>query len=108
LPPASSQPTTAVPPAAPALAPGPNAGAVASVTPVAFGPADPEAAAVLQKKRQACRQDAVGRGLRGPEVGDAVTLCVAEARLACLRQAVAQHVRTPERRDFLIRCLGGS
>jgi hypothetical protein len=64
-----------------------------------------ETSAIVDRKRQACRQDAAARGMRGPDVFDYVTVCVAEARLACLKQAVAEKVRGPERRDFMNRCL---
>jgi hypothetical protein len=68
-----------------------------------------EAPAAVEKKRQACRQNAVAKGLRGgPDMTDYVIVCVSEARLGCLKQAVAQKIRGPERRDFLNRCLLGS
>jgi hypothetical protein len=74
--------------------------------PVALAPARPEGDDVMvERKRQACRQDAAARGMRGPDVFDFVTVCVAEARLACLKQAVAEKIRGPERRDFMNRCL---
>ena len=62
--------------------------------------------AAMQKKRAACRQEAVGQGLRGPELQDQVAVCVQEARLACLKQAIAQKVRGPERMGFISKCLG--
>src|SRR6516162_10304549 len=34
--------------------------------------------AAMQKKRAACRQEAIGQGLRGPELQDQVAVCVQE------------------------------
>jgi subtilisin family serine protease len=65
-------------------------------------------AAVIEKKRQACRQAGADHGVAAAEMADYVDLCVSEARLACLKQAVANKVPAPERRDFLNRCLQGS
>jgi hypothetical protein len=62
--------------------------------------------AAMQKKRAACRQEAVGQGMRGPELQDQVAVCVQEARLACLKQAIAQKVRGPDRMSFISKCLG--
>jgi subtilisin family serine protease len=79
--------------------------------PVALAPPRTEGdemPATIEKKRQACRQDAVAKGMRGPDMWDYMTICVSEARLGCFKQAVAQKVRGPERRDFLNRCLLGS
>jgi subtilisin family serine protease len=67
-----------------------------------------EAPAAIEKKRQACGQDAAARGVRASETPDYIAVCVGEARLACLKQAVAQKVRGSERRDFMNRCLLGS
>jgi hypothetical protein len=83
----------------------------APVAPVALPPASTEsdeAPLTIEKKRQACRQDASARGVRGSEMLDYIAVCLSEARLACLKQAVAQKVRGPERRDFMNRCLLGS
>jgi subtilisin family serine protease len=79
-------------------------------SPVALAPTRPELddTATIERKRQACRQDASTKGVRGADLSDYVTVCVSEARLACLKQAVAQKVRGPERRDFMNRCLRGS
>ena len=85
-----------------------SCGGLPSPRPVGtLAPARPEGddAAIVDRKRQACRQDAAARGMRGPDVFDYVTVCVAEARLTCLKQAVAEKVRGPERRDFMNRCL---
>jgi subtilisin family serine protease len=67
-----------------------------------------ESSATVEKKRQACSQDAAARGIRASEVPDYVAVCLGEARLACLKQAVAQKVHGPGRRDFMNRCLAGS
>jgi subtilisin family serine protease len=86
--------------------------------PLPRGPATPaalphaaagsEEAAVIEKKREACRHAGAGRGIAAAEMADYVAVCVDEARLACLKQAVARKVPAPERRDFLNRCLQGS
>jgi len=101
--PAASQ-KTSLPPRLSEFDPSPSP-ATASAS-AAGEPEEVEAA--IRKKRQACRQEVVGRGVRGPDVVDQVTACVAEARLACLKQAVVQKVRSPDRRDFISRCLAGS
>jgi hypothetical protein len=77
---------------------------------VAISPAtDPdESPATIEKKRQACGQDAASRGVQASAMPDYIAVCVGEARLACLKQAVAQKVRGPGRRDFMNRCLLGS
>jgi psiF repeat-containing protein len=82
----------------------------AAPSPVALAPVRPELdeTATIERKRQACRQDAGTKGVRGADLWDYVTVCVSEARLACLKQAVAQKVHGPERRDFMNRCLQGS
>lgn len=68
---------------------------------------EPDSArASIEKKRLACRQEGMSKGMRGPDLQDYVIVCVAEARLACLKRAVAQKVRGAERRDFLNSCLG--
>ena len=64
--------------------------------------------ATVERKRQACSQDAAAKGVPASELPDYVTLCVGEAHLACLKQAAAQKVRGPERRAFMNRCLAGS
>jgi subtilisin family serine protease len=65
-------------------------------------------AAVIEKKRQACRQAGADQGVAASEMADYVDVCVSEARLACLKQAVVHKVPALERRDFLNRCLQGS
>ena len=84
---------------------------IAPATPLALGPAatEPdESPATVEKKRQACSQDAAARGVQASVMPDYIAVCVSEARLACLKHAVAQKVRGPERRDFMNRCLLGS
>jgi len=95
--------------ATPNLTPGPSGSAGGNLDTT---PATPEELAAFQaaaqKRRQACRQDALGKGMRnGPEFVDYVTICVAEARIGCLKQAVAEKVRGPARRDYLNKCLVG-
>jgi subtilisin family serine protease len=67
-----------------------------------------ESSAPVEKKRQACSEDAAAKGVLASEMLDYVAVCVDEARLACLKQAVAQKVRGPGRREFMNRCLAGS
>jgi len=116
----SGAPAAPIGPATPALRTGtvPAAGNVtvsgivpsAPPAPVALAPSATEAdesPATIEKKRQACGQDAAARGIQASEAPDYVAVCVSEAHLACLKQAMAQRVRGPERRDFLNRCLLG-
>jgi hypothetical protein len=118
VPPAGNLTVTGIPstPAAPAA---PKAGPVSSVgnltvTGMPSAPAAPavaesdESPATVEKKRQACSQDAAAKGVQASELPDYVTLCVGEAHLACLKQAVAQKVRGAGRRAFMNRCLAGS
>ncbi len=109
-------------PIGPATPPAPKTGAVSPAgkltisgiappaPPVALSPAtEPdESPATIEKKRQACGQDAASRGVQASEMPDYIAVCIGEARLACLKQAVAQKVRGPGRRDFMSRCLLGS
>ncbi len=84
---------------------------IAPSAPAGPGPAAIEAdesPAIVEKKRQACSQDAAAKGVRASELPDYIAVCVGEARLACLKQAVAQKVRGPGRREFMNRCLAGS
>jgi subtilisin family serine protease len=80
------------------------------VTPAALLPATAggEDAALIEKKREACRQAGADEGVEATEIADYVAACVSEARLACFKQAVAQKVHGPQRRDFINRCLQGS
>jgi hypothetical protein len=79
-----------------------------NAVPVALPANEPDnMTAVLERKRQICRQDGMSKGVRGSDILDYATVCVAEARLGCLKQAVAQKVRGPDRRDFMNRCLLG-
>jgi subtilisin family serine protease len=86
--------------------------AVSQLAPGAAPTAAPRSAdaddtrASVEKKRFACRQEGMNKGMRGPDLQDYVVVCLAEARLACLKQAVAQKVHGAERRDFLNSCLG--
>lgn len=59
------------------------------------------------KTRQACRQEAAAKGLRGPNAKDHVQVCVLEARLGCLKQAIGQKIRGSARKDFIKKCLDG-
>lgn len=64
-----------------------------------------EEAAVIEKKREACRRVGADQGVEASQLAEYVDLCVGEARLACLKQAVAENIQPPERREFLNRCL---
>jgi hypothetical protein len=44
--------------------------------------------------------------LKGPDLNDAMLVCVAEARLDCLKQAVADKVRGKKREAFMGTCKG--
>ncbi len=98
-------------PPAPKTGPAPSAG---KLTVTGMAPSAPaateldESPATVEKKRQACSEDAAAKGVRASEMPDYVAVCVGEARLACLKQAVAQKVRGPGRREFMNRCLAGS
>jgi subtilisin family serine protease len=116
------------PPGAAALISGAPAGPIGPATPPAPGtdsvpsagkltvtgmarPAAPEpdeSPATVEKKRQACSQDALARGVQASQMPDYVAVCLGEAHLACLKQAVAQKVRGAVRREFMNRCLAGS
>ena len=61
--------------------------------------------AVATAKKLACKEAGVKNGLRGPDLGDHIQVCVEEAKLACLKQAVAQKARGPERKDFMLKCM---
>jgi subtilisin family serine protease len=107
-------------PIGPATPPAPKTGAVPSAgkltvtgmaptAPAASAATEPdESLATVEKKRQACSEDAAAKGVRASEMPDYVAVCVSEARLACLKQAVAQKVRGSGRREFMNRCLAGS
>jgi subtilisin family serine protease len=107
-------------PIGPATPPAPKTGSVPSVgklTVTGMAPSAPsapaateldESPATVEKKRQACSEDAAAKGVQASEMPDYVAVCVGEARLACLKQAVAQKVRGPGRREFMNRCLAGS
>ncbi len=95
------------PPAA--LPMGPNA-PVAPPYPargMAPGPEPEDLAAIIVRKRLACRNEGFNRGVRGSDMLEYIASCVSEARLACARQVVAQRVRPYDRREFMSRCLLG-
>ncbi len=69
------------------------------------GPEPEDLAAIIVRKRLACRNEGFSRGVRGPDMLEYIASCVAEARLACARQIVAQRVRPYDRREFMSRCL---
>jgi subtilisin family serine protease len=104
-------------PIGPATPPAPKTGSAPSagkLTVTGMTPSAPaaneldELPATVEKKRQACSEDAAAKGVQASEMPDYVAVCVGEARLACLKQAVAQKVRGPGRREFMNRCLAGS
>jgi Subtilase family len=70
--------------------------------------AEGDETALIERKRQVCRQAGADQGVQASDMADYVAVCVGEARLACLKQAVALKVHGPERRDFMNRCLQGS
>ncbi len=74
---------------------------------MAPGPEPEDLAAIVLKKRLACRNEGFSRGVRGSDMLEYIASCVAEARLACARQVVAQRVRPFDRREFMSRCLLG-
>jgi hypothetical protein len=121
----SGAPAAPIGPATPAASPPPKPGTIPAgrlavsqaaspvpAAPAALTPAtaesDESSPATIERKRQACRQEAAVRGVRGPAMFDYITVCVSEARLSCLKQAVVQKIHGPERRDFMNRCLLGS
>jgi hypothetical protein len=57
-------------------------------------------------RRKACRRQ-VDQSLKGPDLNDAMQICMAEARLNCLKQAVGDKVRGKKREAFMSSC-GGS
>ena len=105
-------------PIGPATPPAPKTGAIPPAGKLTVSGMAPSAApaaaeadespATVEKKRQACSQDAAAKGVRASEMPDYIAVCVGEARLACLKQAVAQKVHGPGRREFMNRCLAGS
>ncbi len=88
-------------PAPDASAPAPDAAAPAK--PKRVKPANPGDAL----RRAACRKS-VDQDLKGPDLNDAIQVCVAEARLNCLKQAVADKVRGKKREAFMSTCGGAS
>jgi hypothetical protein len=65
----------------------------------------PEGGAGRTARAKACRKQQQAQGARGPELQDAVQLCVAQAHLDCLKQAIAAKTRGPERRAFIETCM---
>jgi len=61
--------------------------------------------ATRSAKAMACRKQQQAQGARGPDLQDAVQVCVAEARLDCLKQAIAAKVRGLQRRSFIETCM---
>jgi hypothetical protein len=61
--------------------------------------------AMRSAKAMACRKQQQAQGVRGPDLQDAVQVCVAEARLDCLKQAIAAKARGPQRRSFIDTCM---
>jgi hypothetical protein len=90
-------------PAPDASEPAPDAAASAK-TP-APAKATPNAGEVL--RRSTCRKN-VDQSLKGPDLIDALQICMLEARLNCLKQAVGDKVRGKKRETFMNTCSGGS
>ncbi len=71
-------------------------------------PASNQPLAVSQKVpnplRQICRQSAVARGLRGPDLKVHARACRQEAKLTCKTQAQERGLRGPDRRGFVQQC----
>ena len=65
----------------------------------------PENSPMRSAKVMACRKQQQAQGMRGPDLQDAVQVCVAEAHLDCLKQAVAAKARGPQRRSFIENCM---
>jgi hypothetical protein len=88
--------------------PAPDASAPA---PDASQPAKPARAKAVANRgdvlrRSTCRKSA-DQSLKGPDLADALQVCMLEARLNCLKQAVADKVRGKKREAFMNTC-GGS
>jgi hypothetical protein len=58
-------------------------------------------------RRSTCRKN-VDQNLKGPELADALQVCMLEARLNCLKQAVGDKIRGKKREAFMNTCSGGS
>jgi hypothetical protein len=56
-------------------------------------------------RRKTCRQQ-VDQSLKGPDLNDAMQICMAEAWLNCLKQAVGDKVRGKKREAFMSMCSG--
>ena len=83
-------------------APAPDAGAPAKAPAKAKPRANP--GDVL--RRTTCRQQ-VDQSLKGPDLKDAMEVCMLEARLNCLKKAVGDKVRGKQRQTFMNTCNGG-
>jgi hypothetical protein len=57
-------------------------------------------------RRTTCRQQ-VDQALKGPDLKDAMEVCMLEARLNCLKKAVEDKVRGKQRQTFMSTCSGG-
>ncbi|SDR49931.1 hypothetical protein SAMN05444161_4745 [Rhizobiales bacterium GAS191] len=88
-------------PAPDASAPAPGAAAPAQAP--ARAKAAPNRGETL--RRSTCRKNA-DQSLKGPDLVDAVQICMAEARLNCLKQAVADKVQGKKREAFMSTCSG--
>jgi hypothetical protein len=58
-------------------------------------------------RQTTCRQQ-VDQALKGPDLRDAMEICMLEARLACLKKAVEDKARGKQRQTFMSTCSGGS
>ena len=58
-------------------------------------------------RRSTCHKN-VDQSLKGPDLTDALQICMLEARLNCLKQAVGDKVRGKKREAFMNTCSGGS
>lgn len=86
----------------------PDAGAAApDAAAPAAKPARPKANPGDALRRTTCRQK-MDQELKGPDLADALQVCILEARLACLKQAVSDKVRGKKREAFMSTCSGGS
>ena len=88
-------------PAPEASAPAPDAAAPAKAPARARAAQNPGDAL----RRSTCRKSA-DQSLKGPDLVDAVEICMAEARLNCLKQAVADKVQGKKRAAFMSTCSG--
>ena len=73
---------------------------------VASAQTPPEPSAGLAKQA-ACRDAALRKGLRGPDLANDVGVCMAQVRLECAQRVAAEHMSGPQRNDFMKSCMGG-